>query len=100
MTINTDGPLPDCFAKIDQLGLKIALGMENYPSNRMIMCYGPPGGGKSTLLYSLIGQYLRNGDEVWLVDAERAIDRIYLASYLNPGTGSEPEGPEVVLEAS
>lgn len=98
MTINTDGNLPDCFAHLDQVGLKIALGMENYPSNRMLMCYGPPGGGKSTLLYSLIGQYLRNDDEVWLVDAERAIDRIYLASYLQPKKvqGSEQE---TVLDA-
>jgi len=97
MTINTDGPLPDCYAKIDQVGLKIALGMENYPSNRMLMCYGPPGGGKSTLLYSLIGQYLRNEDEVWLVDAERAIDRIYLASYLTPGSGGDTSA--TILEA-
>lgn len=97
MTINTDGNLPECYAHLDQLGLKIALGMENYPSNRMIMCYGPPGGGKSSLLYSLIGQYLRNGDEVWLVDAERAIDRIYLASYLHPSNEQAPEG-ETLLE--
>lgn len=77
-----DGVLPVSYAKLDQLGMKIALGLEGYPSNRMIMTYGPPGGGKSTLLYQLAGQYEKNGDEVWIVDAERAIDRIYFASYL------------------
>lgn len=95
MKINTDGNLPDCYARLDQLGLKIALGMENYPSNRMVMCYGNPGGGKSTFLYSLMGQYLRNDDEVYLVDAERAVDRIYLASYMQPLESPEEE----ILEA-
>lgn len=80
-TVNTDRFLPLAFAPIDQLGLKIAFGLEGLPSNRMIMCYGPPGGGKSTLLYQLSGQYEKNGDEVWIVDTERAIDKIYLASY-------------------
>jgi RecA/RadA recombinase len=87
MIISTDGTLPGCYAPIRQIGLKIALGMENFPSNRTIMCYGPPSGGKSTLLYSLAGEYIRNQDEVWIVDAERAIDEIYLASYL-PGDHS------------
>lgn len=82
--IVTDGHLPITFAKLRQLGMKIAFGLEGYPSNRMIMTYGPPGGGKSTLLYQLAGEYERNGDEVWIVDAERAIDRIYLASYMPP----------------
>lgn len=91
MKYKTDGQLPGSYAKLDQIGLKIALGMENYPSNRMLMCYGPPGGGKSSLLYSLAGQYLRNGDEVWIVDAERAIDPIYFASYLPNQDGSDEE---------
>lgn len=80
-TVNTDRFLPLAFAPLSQLGLKIALGLEGLPSNRMMMCYGPPGGGKSTLLYQLSGDYERNGDEVWIVDTERAIDKIYLASY-------------------
>ena len=81
MSINTDRPLPLALAPLDQLGMKIAFGLDGLPANRMIMCYGPPGGGKSTLLYQLSGTYDRNDDEVWIVDAERAIDRIYLASY-------------------
>lgn len=82
MKINVDGILPISFAKISQLGMKIALGLEGYPSNRMIMCYGPPGGGKSSLLFQIAGEYIRNGDEVWIIDSERAIDRVYLASYI------------------
>lgn len=80
-TIATDRFLPLPLAPINQLGMKIALGLEGLPSNRIIMCYGPPGGGKSTLLYQLSGEYARNGDEVWIVDTERAIDKIYLSSY-------------------
>ena len=80
-SVSTDRFLPLAFAPISQLGLKIALGLEGLPSNRMIMCYGPPGGGKSTLLYQLSGEYEKNNDEVWIIDTERAIDKIYLASY-------------------
>jgi RecA/RadA recombinase len=79
--IATDRFLPLPLAPISQLGMKIALGLEGLPSNRIIMCYGPPGGGKSTLLYQLSGEYVNNGDEVWIVDSERAIDKVYLASY-------------------
>jgi RecA/RadA recombinase len=61
--------------------MKVALGLNGFPANRMIMCYGRPGGGKSSLLYHIAGEYEKNGDEVWIVDSERAIDRLYMASY-------------------
>jgi RecA/RadA recombinase len=81
MNINTDGVVPLSIAPIKQLGMKVALGLNGFPANRMIMCYGKPGGGKSSLLYQIAGEYEENGDEVWIVDSERAIDRLYLASY-------------------
>jgi len=87
----TESRLPGSSAPLDQLGLKIALGMEKYPSDRMLMLYGPPGSGKSTLMYLLIGQYVKNGDNVWLVDQERAIDNVYLASYIPNLDGDKEE---------
>lgn len=89
MNINTDGVVPLSLAPVAQIGMKIALGLHGFPSNRMVMCYGKPGGGKSSLLYQLAGEYEENGDEVWIVDSERAIDRLYLASYFPFDNSSE-----------
>jgi RecA/RadA recombinase len=90
----TDRFLPLAFAPLRQLGMQVAFGLEGLPSNRMIMCYGPPGGGKSTLLYQLSAEYENNSDEVWIVDTERAIDKIYLASYF-----TSPDTLDYKLEA-
>ena len=80
MNINTNGVVPLSLAPVSQLGIKIALGLNGFPANRMIMCYGRPGGGKSSLLYHIAGEYEKNGDEVWIVYSEPAIDRLYIAS--------------------
>jgi len=95
MNINTNGVVPLSLAPVSQLGIKIALGLNGFPANRMIMCYGRPGGGKSSLLYHIAGEYEKNGDEVWIVDSERAIDRLYMASYF-PFDGSKDETVEAL----
>lgn len=69
-------------APIRQLGLQVALGLRGFPSNRIIMVYGPPSGGKSSLFFQTAGEYIHNGDEVWMRETEHALDRIYMASYL------------------
>lgn len=69
-------------APIRQLGLQVALGLRGFPSNRIVMLYGPPSGGKSSLFFHLAGEYISNQDEVWMRETEHALDRIYMASYL------------------
>jgi RecA/RadA recombinase len=79
--INTDDSLPVSFAPMRQLGLKVAMGLPGFPANRMILTYGPPSGGKSTLAFQTAGEYIFNGDEVWFANTEQAVDKIYMASY-------------------
>jgi len=77
-----EGTLPIMLAPLDQIGLCRGLGLQGFPSNRIIVVYGEPGGGKSSFSFYTMGQYLRNDDEVRLYETEHALDRIYMASYL------------------
>jgi RecA/RadA recombinase len=86
--------LPLMLAPITQLGLRASLGLNGWPSNRIAMIYGPPGGGKSSLFFHVAGEYISNDDEVWLRETEHALDRIYMASYLP----CELEGNALLLE--
>lgn len=82
-------------APIKQLGLQVALGLRGFPSNRIVMVYGPPSGGKSSLFFQTAGEYLSNGDEVMMRETEHALDRIYFASYLP----ADLEGEALVKES-
>lgn len=81
MKANFEDTLPLMLAPIRPLGLQVAFGLRGFPSNRIVMVYGPPSGGKSSLFFQIAGEYAKNGDEVWMRETEHALDRIYMASY-------------------
>lgn len=51
------------------------LGIGGWPNRRIIELYGPPGGGKSTLLLRAIANALNLGGEALLIDSENSFDR-------------------------
>lgn len=75
--------MPLLLAPFRSLGFKLALGLPGFPSNRIIVHYGPPGGGKSSLLWTIAAEYEHNGDEVLIYEPEQALDRIFVASYFD-----------------
>lgn len=97
MNENYEDTLPLMLAPVRQIGLQVALGLRGFPSNRIVMVYGPPGGGKSSLSFLTAGEYRRNQDEVWVRETEHALDRIYMASYL-PADLSGEELHKAALE--
>jgi recombination protein RecA len=68
----TDGP--DGFLSTGSLALDLALG-GGWPRGRVVEVYGPPGGGKTTLLLSAIAQAQRDGGMGALIDADHATNQ-------------------------
>jgi len=59
------------------MSLDIALGVGGIPRGRVSEVYGPEGGGKTTLMLSVIANAQRGGGLAAFVDAEHALDPSY-----------------------
>lgn len=83
------------------LTLDIALGVNGYPSGRVIEIYGPESSGKTTLAIHAIAEAQKKGGIAAFVDAEHAFDQFY-AQNLGVDTEnlliSQPDDGEQALE--
>lgn len=83
------------------LTLDIALGVNGYPTGRVIEIYGPESSGKTTLAIHAIAETQKKGGIAAFVDAEHAFDQFY-AKNLGVDTEnlliSQPDDGEQALE--
>jgi recombination protein RecA len=83
------------------LTLDIALGVNGYPSGRVIEIYGPESSGKTTLAIHAIAETQKRGGIAAFIDAEHAFDQFY-AKNLGVDTEnlliSQPDDGEQALE--
>ena len=79
-------------------GLDIALGIGGLPKGRMVEIYGPEAGGKTTLALQVAAECQSVGGIVAYIDAEHAIDPVYVKALgvdidnliiSQPGNGEE-----------
>jgi len=56
------------------LSLDTALGVNGLPRGRIIEAYGPAGGGKTTLAIKAAAEAQKAGDNIFIIDAEHALD--------------------------
>ena len=61
-------------------GLDIALGIGGLPKGRIVEIYGPEAGGKTTLALQVLAECQSQGKAVAFIDAEHAIDPVYVSS--------------------
>lgn len=83
------------------LTLDIALGVNGYPTGRVIEIYGPESSGKTTLAIHAIAETQKKGGIAAFIDAEHAFDQFY-AKNLGVDTEnllvSQPDDGEQALE--
>jgi len=83
------------------LTLDIALGVNGYPTGRVIEIYGPESSGKTTLAIHAIAEAQKKGGIAAFIDAEHAFDQFYAQS-LGVDTEnlliSQPDDGEQALE--
>ena len=83
------------------LTLDIALGVDGYPTGRVIEIYGPESSGKTTLAIHAIAEAQKKGGIAAFIDAEHAFDQFYAQS-LGVDTEnlliSQPDDGEQALE--
>jgi recombination protein RecA len=83
------------------LGLDIALGVGGLPRGRVVEIYGPESSGKTTLTLHVIAEAQRKGGVCAFIDAEHALDTIYvrkLGINLEDLLISQPDTGEQALE--
>ncbi len=84
------------------LGLDIALGVGGLPKGRIVEIYGPESSGKTTLALQTIAEAQKKGGICAFVDAEHALDPVYvpasLAVDLQNLLISQPDTGEQALE--
>ena len=73
-TINSAEIQPVEVIPTGSLALDKALGVGGLPRGRIVECYGPPSGGKSTIALSTISQAQKLGLKCFFIDAEFALD--------------------------
>jgi len=83
------------------LTLDLALGVDGYPTGRVIEIYGPESSGKTTLAIHAIAEVQKKGGIAAFIDAEHAFDQFY-AKNLGVDTEnllvSQPDDGEQALE--
>lgn len=83
------------------LTLDIALGVDGYPTGRVIEIYGPESSGKTTLAIHAIAEAQKKGGIAAFIDAEHAFDQFY-AENLGVDTENllvaQPDDGEQALE--
>ena len=82
------------------LGLDIALGIGGLPKGRIVEIYGPESSGKTTLALHVIAQSQRTGGTCAFIDAEHALDPLYVSKLgvnLNDLLISQPDYGEQAL---
>lgn len=83
------------------LSLDRVLGIGGIPRGRIIEAYGEASSGKSTLALQLVAQIQKLGEQAAYVDAENALDRVYMAKLgvnVDSLLISQPECGEEALE--
>ena len=78
-----------------------ALGVGGYPKGRIIEIFGPESSGKTTLALHAIAECQKNGGRAAFIDAEHAIDPIYVKNLgvdINELILSQPDNGEQALE--
>lgn len=83
------------------ISLDLALGVQGYPTGRIVEIYGPESSGKTTLAIHAIAQAQRNGGIAAIIDAEHAFDRYYaekLGVDVENLLISQPDNGEQALE--
>jgi hypothetical protein len=89
--------LNENYISTSSIGLQVILGLEGLPTNRIILAYGKPHTGKSTLffhiaadldklnmvaaLYAATGKEGQPPHKIVVIETENKIDNIYLASF-------------------
>ncbi len=80
------------------LAVDLALGVGGLPRGRIVECFGPESGGKTTLCLHAIAALQKQGGTAAFIDAEHALDPVYAARLgvqidnllvSQPGTGEE-----------
>lgn len=91
--------LPLSLAPIKSLGLRACVGLNGWPSNRMVSVSGPPHAGKSLLTWMIANEYIKNDDLVVISEVENALDRDFMAqSFEYDAELSEDQRRTVPLE--
>lgn len=83
------------------LTLDKALGIGGYPKGRIIEIYGPESSGKTTLTLHAIAQAQKQGGKAAFIDAEHAIDPVYVKNLgvdIDELILSQPDSGEQALE--
>lgn len=82
------------------ISLDIALGVGGLPRGRIIEIYGPESSGKTTVSLQVIAQAQKNGGVAAFIDAEHALDPLYVSKLgvnLNDLLISQPDYGEQAL---
>ena len=64
------------------LSLDMALGIGGVPRGRIIEVFGPESSGKTTLALHVVAEAQKMGGEAAFIDAEHALDPVYIASLI------------------
>lgn len=89
------------FIPTGSLGLDAALGIGGLPRGRIVEIYGPEASGKTTLALHVAAEAQRIGGSVAFVDAEHALDSIYVGKVgvdVDELLISQPSNGEEALE--
>ena len=97
-----DNPIDDMeVIPSGSLNLDLALGINGYPTGRIVEIYGPESSGKTTLAIHAIAECQKQGGIAAIIDAEHAFDRFY-AEKLGVNVGdlliAQPDYGEQALE--
>src|SRR5678815_1226010 len=83
------------------ISLDSALGVGGYPRGRVIEIFGPESSGKTTLSLHAIAEAQKNGGTAAFIDAEHALDAVYLKNLgvdIDNLLVSQPDSGEQALE--
>lgn len=83
------------------LSLDLALGVGGVPRGRIVEIYGPESSGKTTVSLHIIAEAQKQGGEVAFIDAEHALDPVYvqkLGVNIDRLIVSQPDNGEQALE--
>lgn len=97
-TKNTEAQ-PERYLPGAQVGLQAILGTEGLPAGKILLAYGAPHHGKSSLFFHAGATNTQNGGDTIIIDTEQALDKTYAGSFFYKET-ENLTGSELFITAT